>query len=62
MVSLTDETKLYDAIRQSLVCGFFSQVAHKEGDKGNYVTVKDNQLCVSDKPQLMGQYSYFSRW
>jgi len=28
-------------VRQALVCGFFMQVAHKEGTK--YVTVKDGQ-------------------
>jgi pre-mRNA-splicing factor ATP-dependent RNA helicase DHX15/PRP43 len=44
LVTITDENKLHDAIKQTLVCGFFSQVAHKEGDKGAYVTVKDNQV------------------
>jgi len=34
------------AVRQALVCGFFMQVAHKEGDKGNYLTVKDNQVVA----------------
>jgi len=29
-----------------LVCGFFMQVAHKEGEKGNYLTVKDNQVVA----------------
>ncbi|KAI0252844.1 hypothetical protein BJV78DRAFT_1199359 [Lactifluus subvellereus] len=29
-------------IRKALVCGFFMQVARKEGEKG-YLTVKDNQ-------------------
>jgi pre-mRNA-splicing factor ATP-dependent RNA helicase DHX15/PRP43 len=33
-------------VRQALVCGFFMQVAHKEGEKGNYLTVKDNQACL----------------
>ncbi|KAF8970959.1 P-loop containing nucleoside triphosphate hydrolase protein [Flammula alnicola] len=42
-ISITDEKKLFVNIRQALVCGFFMQVAHKEGEKGNYVTVKDNQ-------------------
>lgn len=38
------EKKLYTNIRKALVCGFFMQVAHKkEGEKGNYLTVKDNQ-------------------
>jgi pre-mRNA-splicing factor ATP-dependent RNA helicase DHX15/PRP43 len=43
-ISLGDEKKLYQSIRRALVCGFFMQVAHKEGEKGNYVTVKDNQV------------------
>ncbi|KXN81059.1 putative pre-mRNA-splicing factor ATP-dependent RNA helicase prp43 [Leucoagaricus sp. SymC.cos] len=42
-VSLMDETKLFVNIRKALVCGFFMQVAHREGDKGSYTTVKDNQ-------------------
>ncbi len=32
LVSLSDEKKLYQNIRQVLVCGFFMQVAHKEGE------------------------------
>jgi len=28
-----------------LTCGFFMQVAHKEGERGSYLTVKDNQVC-----------------
>ncbi|KAE9399543.1 P-loop containing nucleoside triphosphate hydrolase protein [Gymnopus androsaceus JB14] len=35
-----------ERIRQALVCGFFMQVAHKEGEKGNYLTVKDNQVVA----------------
>ena len=46
LVSLEDERKLYVNIRQALVCGFFMQVAHKEGEKGNYLTVKDNQVVA----------------
>ena len=45
--SVSDEKKLYANIRQSLVCGFFMQVAHKEGEKGNYLTVKDNQASTT---------------
>jgi pre-mRNA-splicing factor ATP-dependent RNA helicase DHX15/PRP43 len=44
LVSLSDQNKLYQSVRQALVCGFFMQVAHKEGEKGNYLTVKDNQV------------------
>ena len=44
LVSLSDEAKLFVKIRQALVCGFFMQIAHKEGEKGNYLTVKDHQV------------------
>jgi pre-mRNA-splicing factor ATP-dependent RNA helicase DHX15/PRP43 len=43
LVSLDNEVKLHQSIREALVCGFFMQVAHKEGEKGGYITVKDNQ-------------------
>ncbi|KAL0948173.1 hypothetical protein HGRIS_010784 [Hohenbuehelia grisea] len=46
LVSVADEKKLHLAVRQALVCGFFMQVAHKEGEKGNYLTVKDNQVVA----------------
>ena len=38
--------EFYNNIRKTLVCGFFMQVAHKEGEKGSYKTVKDNQVSV----------------
>ncbi|EPS93505.1 hypothetical protein FOMPIDRAFT_1136054, partial [Fomitopsis schrenkii] len=44
LVTTTDPKRLYENIRRALVCGFFMQVAHKEGEKGSYVTVKDNQV------------------
>ncbi|KIM87769.1 hypothetical protein PILCRDRAFT_814484 [Piloderma croceum F 1598] len=46
LVSIQDEKKLWFSVRQALVCGFFMQVAHKEGEKGNYLTVKDNQVVA----------------
>ncbi|KIM37497.1 hypothetical protein M413DRAFT_448548 [Hebeloma cylindrosporum] len=46
LISLSDEKRLYLKVRQALVCGFFMQVAHKEGEKGNYLTVKDNQVVA----------------
>ncbi|KAJ7119817.1 P-loop containing nucleoside triphosphate hydrolase protein [Mycena epipterygia] len=46
IVTLSDQNKLYNNVRQALVCGFFMQVAHKEGEKGNYLTVKDNQVVA----------------
>jgi pre-mRNA-splicing factor ATP-dependent RNA helicase DHX15/PRP43 len=39
-----DQTRHYLNIRKALVCGFFMHVAHKEGEKGSYMTVKDNQV------------------
>ncbi|KAG2757921.1 P-loop containing nucleoside triphosphate hydrolase protein [Suillus brevipes Sb2] len=45
LISVQDQNKMFLAIRQVLCCGFFMQVAHKEGNRGNYVTVKDNQAC-----------------
>ncbi|KAI9461522.1 P-loop containing nucleoside triphosphate hydrolase protein [Russula earlei] len=42
--SYKDQTRHYMDIRKALVCGYFMQVAHKEGEKGNYLTVKDNQV------------------
>ncbi|KAJ7823125.1 P-loop containing nucleoside triphosphate hydrolase protein [Mycena leptocephala] len=47
LVSIRDPSKLGAAIRQALVCGFFMQVAHKEGERGNYVTLKDQQVIFS---------------
>ncbi|KAI9458985.1 P-loop containing nucleoside triphosphate hydrolase protein [Boletus coccyginus] len=44
ILSTADERKRYINIRKVLCCGFFMQVAHKEGEKGNYLTVKDNQV------------------
>ncbi|KAF8344416.1 P-loop containing nucleoside triphosphate hydrolase protein [Amanita rubescens] len=46
LLSLEDEKKLYLNIRKALVCGFFAQVAHKEGEKGSYTTVKDHQVVA----------------
>ncbi len=45
LVSTAWEDKQYWVnIRKALTCGFFMQVAHKEGDKGAYNTIKDNQV------------------
>jgi len=45
LLSTDDMRKYYVNIRKALVCGFFMQVAHKEGtNKGaEYLTFKDNQ-------------------
>ncbi|KAF8603255.1 P-loop containing nucleoside triphosphate hydrolase protein [Ceratobasidium sp. AG-I] len=43
LVGTQDQRKLHISIRQTLVCGFFMQVAHR-GEKNTYVTVKDNQV------------------
>jgi len=45
LLSTEDERKRSINIRRALCCGFFMQVAHKEGDKVNYLTVKDNQVA-----------------
>jgi pre-mRNA-splicing factor ATP-dependent RNA helicase DHX15/PRP43 len=45
IITLGDTKKLYTQVRRALVNGFFMQIAHKEGEKGNYLTVKDNQAC-----------------
>lgn len=55
LVSLSDEKKLFVNIRQALVCGFFMQVAHKEGEKGNYLTVKDNQASQLSRISVIVQ-------
>ena len=47
LLSTEDERKRSINIRRALCCGFFMQVAHKEGDKVNYLTVKDNQVRVA---------------
>ncbi|KAH8105458.1 P-loop containing nucleoside triphosphate hydrolase protein [Cristinia sonorae] len=44
LVSTQDERKLYVNVRMALVCGYFMQVAHREGEKNQYMTVKDNQV------------------
>ena len=44
LVSTSDQRNFYLNVRKALVCGFFMQVAHREGEKGNYLTVKDNQV------------------
>ena len=42
--SYKDQTQHHTNIRKALVCGYFMQVAHKEGGNGAYCTVKDNQV------------------
>jgi pre-mRNA-splicing factor ATP-dependent RNA helicase DHX15/PRP43 len=44
LLTIEEPRKMYLSVRIALVCGFFMQVAHKEGEKGNYLTVKDNQV------------------
>ncbi|KDQ09166.1 hypothetical protein BOTBODRAFT_37249 [Botryobasidium botryosum FD-172 SS1] len=46
LVSSTDQRTFYVNIRKALVCGFFMQIAHKEDEKNNYLTVKDNQIVA----------------
>ena len=42
-----DQTRHYKDIRRALVCGYFTQVAHKEGS--SYLTVKDSQVRLNSK-------------
>ncbi|KAN0087924.1 P-loop containing nucleoside triphosphate hydrolase protein [Tylopilus felleus] len=44
LLSTEDERKRSINNQRALCCGFFMQVAHKEGDKCNYVMVKDNRV------------------
>ena len=41
--TIQDDRKLWLSIRKALCCGYFMQVAHKEGEKSQYITIKDNQ-------------------
>lgn len=47
LVSTQDERKLYTSIRKLLVCGYFMQIAHREGEENGYLTMKDNQVCLA---------------
>lgn len=49
IVSIGDERKRSINIRKALCCGFFMQVAHKEGERGNYMTIKDNQVWARSR-------------
>ncbi|KAF9782531.1 P-loop containing nucleoside triphosphate hydrolase protein [Thelephora terrestris] len=44
LISVGEGPKLYQRIREALVCGFFMQVARKE--EKEYVTIKDNQKVI----------------
>jgi pre-mRNA-splicing factor ATP-dependent RNA helicase DHX15/PRP43 len=39
-----DDKKYYTQIRQVIAASFFMQVAHREGEKNSYLTLKDNQV------------------
>ena len=60
--SYKDQTRHHVNIRKALVCGYFMQVAHKEGEKGSYFTVKDNQVrlrlkCAQRRCHFSNTYS-----
>ena len=42
--SYEDQTRHYMNIQKALVCGYFTQVAHKNGPGSSYLTIKDNQV------------------
>ena len=46
LVTTHNERKLRRNIRKALVSGYFMQVAHKEGEKGSYLTIKDKQVVA----------------
>jgi pre-mRNA-splicing factor ATP-dependent RNA helicase DHX15/PRP43 len=58
MITLDDPKKLFTNIRKALVAGFFMQVAHKEGERGNYLTVKDNQVRDSGESISWGSETF----
>ncbi|KAF8493481.1 P-loop containing nucleoside triphosphate hydrolase protein [Russula emetica] len=55
--SYKDQTRHYMDIRRALVCGYYMQVGHKNGE-GTYLTIKDNQVvrlhpscCLESQPE-----------
>lgn len=45
LISTSFEDKsYYENIQRALTCGFFMQVAHREGEKNGYMTIKDLQV------------------
>jgi pre-mRNA-splicing factor ATP-dependent RNA helicase DHX15/PRP43 len=44
--SYDDQTRHYTNIRKALVCGYFMQVAHREGEKDAYLTVNDQVVSL----------------
>ncbi|KAJ7749744.1 P-loop containing nucleoside triphosphate hydrolase protein [Mycena metata] len=54
LISIANPSKLATAIRQALVCGFLMQVAHKEGGRGHYMTVKDQQVVTLHPSCVLG--------
>ena len=55
-VSNTTSTFFYTNIRMALVNGYFMQVAHKAGERGQYKTVKDNQVHVKRERKREGPF------
>lgn len=53
LLTSVDEKKRNANIKKVLCNGFFMQVAHKEGEKGNYLTVKDNQVRCAHSFSLL---------
>ena len=45
--SYQNQTRHFIDIRKALVCGYFMQIAHREGEKGAYLTFKDNQVRLT---------------
>ena len=57
LVSVSNITPtFYTNIRMALVNGYFMQVAHKAGERGQYKTVKDNQVHVKRERKREGHF------
>ena len=57
LVSVSDITStFYTNIRMALVNGYFMQVAHKAGERGQYKTVKDYQVRVKRERKWEGHF------
>jgi pre-mRNA-splicing factor ATP-dependent RNA helicase DHX15/PRP43 len=50
--SYKDQTRHFADIRKALVCGYFMHIAHREGEKSAYLTIKDNQVRLPVKMMI----------
>jgi pre-mRNA-splicing factor ATP-dependent RNA helicase DHX15/PRP43 len=52
LVSVQDWSDVSRSIKQALCCGFFMQVAHKEGGKRNYMTLNNQPVVLHPSCRL----------